>query len=398
MTPRRTANWLTTYRDFVLPLVDAPESYVFWSGIFALSCALRRRVWLPKSYLGKWTCYPHMYLMFVGPPGMRKTTAIDHGARELLQQVDAIQAGPDFFTKEAVLEEMNRSADNSIYMTVDEFSNVMQKAGKDQNAVYEFFTGMYDSKTSLVSATKTQGTVALMKPCLNFFSATTPGWISDRMPEGVITGGFASRCIWVYEEKLRINKMFFDDVEGDFQKMETDLLLDLIHISTQLEGPFVISPELREYLRFWETQEPPEELVMNDKLSGYLNRRKMHVAKLAMLHSVSVKDELVLTLEDWHWAENALQTFEPNLHKVFGGVGKNKYNTEIEKIVAYVRNANFFYARTVPEKMIYEQFQSAVEPQAMKGILEYIAKAEKLNFDQEEGKLVFWHPSWKGIA
>ena len=73
---RRCDNWLLAYRDYILPRTDAPESFVFWSGVFAISSVLRRRVKFPKRILGLWDCYPHMYLMFVGPPGMRKTTAI----------------------------------------------------------------------------------------------------------------------------------------------------------------------------------------------------------------------------------------------------------------------------------------------------------------------------------
>jgi DNA polymerase III delta prime subunit len=390
-TPRRCANWFNTYREYILPRTDAPESFIFWSGIFTIASTLRRRVSIPKKYLGLWTCYPHMYLMFVGPPGMRKTTAIDHGARELLTQVPALHEGPDFFTKEVVLEEMQNSGDSSIFMSVDEFSSVFQKAGKDRAGIYEFLTAMYDSKQQINSRTKTSGNVFLEKPSVNFFSATTPGWITDNMPESVISGGFASRCIWVYEERLRINKMFFDDVQGEFKDLEKDLLTDLMRISN-LEGEFSFSDECLAYIRDWEQQEPPFYLQKNDKLGGYLNRRKMHIAKLAMLHSAASKDELVITLEDWQWAIDTLETIEPNLEKIFKGVGKNPYTTEIDKIVAFVKMMNISTGEIVSMADVLVQFQHVAEPRILKDILEFAVSSKKLFAREVDGEYHFAIP------
>ena len=390
-TPRRCANWFQSYREYILPRTDAPESFIFWSGIFTIASCLRRRVYIPKKYLGLWTCYPHMYLMFVGPPGMRKTTAIDHGARELLTQVPVLHEGPDFFTKEVVLEEMQNSGDSSIFMSVDEFSSVFQKAGKDRAGIYEFLTAMYDSKQQINSRTKTSGNVFLEKPCVNFFSATTPGWITDNMPESVISGGYASRCIWVYEEKLRINKMFFDTVEGPFKDLEKDLLVDLLRIAN-LEGEFSFTDECLEFIREWETQEPPFYLQKNDKLGGYLNRRKMHIAKLAMLHSAASKDDLVITLEDWMWAISTLETIEPNLEKIFKGVGKNPYTTEIDKIVAFVKMMNISTGEVVSMSDVLVQFQHVAEPRILKDILEFAISSKKLYARESDGEFQFAIP------
>lgn len=395
---RRCDNWLLTYRDYILPRTDAPESFVFWSGIYTISSALRRRVWIPKDILGVWSCYPHMYLMFVGPPGVRKTTTIDNGARPLLKQVEGLKEGPDFFTKEVVLERMQQSTDSAIFMSIDEFSSVFQKAGKDRAGVYEFFTAMYDSKVQLESATKSHGTAFLENPCINFFSATTPGWIVDYMPESVINGGFASRCIWVYEDKPRINKMFFDDVTGPFLDMEADLLLDLIHISKNLAGPFKwASKQDRDFCEEWTLKDPPLELQKNDKLGGYLNRRKMHVAKLAMIHSVLEKDELLLTQRDWEFGVNAIEGIEINLPKIFGGVGKNRYTTEIDKIVSYVKNMNFYTNEAVMLDDILRTFMHSAEPRALKDIIDFAVDSKMLRHRAFQDSYQFWVPEFDNI-
>ena len=373
---RRCENWLLSYRDYILPRTDAPESFVFWSGMFTIAAVLRRRVRFPKKILGLWDCYPHMYLMFVGPPGMRKTTAIDHGAMELLKMVDGLKEGPTFFTKEAILEKMQQSEDNSIYMPVGEFSDIFQKSGRDRAGMYEFSTRMYDGNLTLESSTKGSGSVFLEKPCINFFSATTPGWITDHMPEGVISGGFASRCIWIYEEKLRQNKMFFDDIHIDTE-LETNLLLDLLAIS-KLEGEFTWSEDGKQAMKEWEILEPPTNIATNDKLSGYVNRRKMHTLKMAMIHSVTTKNELVITKQDWDLATYAIGTVELNLHKCFGGVGKNPFTMELQRIIGYVRNQNFLTNKPVLLSDVLKAFEHAARPRELKDIIDFAVDSKQL--------------------
>ena len=376
-TPRRCANWFQTYRDYILPRTDAPESFIFWSGIFAISSCLRRRVYVPKKYLGLWKCYPHMYLMLVGPPGMRKTTALDHGARELLSQMPNLHEGPDFFTKEAILEEQQNSGDGSIFLVVGEFSNIFQKSGKDRAGMYEFLTDSYDMKSKLSARTKASGNVFVENPVLNFASATTPGWIADNMPENVITGGYASRAIWVYEDQPRTKKSLFDDITGNFEGLERDLLADMMRIS-QLEGEFSISEEALELIREFEVQDAPMFLVKNDKLGGYVNRRFMHHLKMAMIHSVAEKDDLVITKDDWIWAMNTISSIEPNLERIFKNVGKNPYTSEIDKIVAYVKMMNISTGNVVDMADILNQFQHVAEPRIMKDIIEFGVMSKKL--------------------
>ena len=399
MSKRRCENWLLTYRDYILPRTDAPESYVFWSGIFTLSSVVRRRVWIPKKYLGLWSCYPYLYVMFVGPPGARKTTTIDNGSRVLLDQVDGIKSGPSVFTKEAIIEKLQQSTDASMYLVIGEFSDIFQKAGKDRNGIYEFFTSMFDGSMNYEAATKSHGTAFLEKPCINFFSATTPGWITDNMPEGVITGGFASRVIFVYEDGPRLNKMFFDDVVGPFAELEKDLLLDLIHISKELAGEFSFSDEGLKAAKEWSEKSHPQHLLKNDKLGGYLNRKKTHVAKLAQIHSIATKDELVITAEDWAFGVHAIETTEPGLEKIFTGVGKNRYTTEIDKIVAFVRTMNFFTKEVVPRSEVIRSFMHSAEPRMLNDLLQFAVDAKMLmcreRYEKGEREFDFWVPDFQ---
>lgn len=372
---RRCENWLQTYRDYVLPRTDAPESFVRWSGIFTLAAALRRRVWLPKQYLGLWDCYPFLYVMFVAPPGFRKSTTIRSGSEVLLSQVPELEhfAGPEMFTKEAVLEQMAEAPEASMHLVIDEFSDVMQKAGQNRNGIYEFFTSMFDGKMKIHAKTKTSGNAFLEKPCMNFFTGTTPGWIKENMPEGMIVGGFASRFVIVFETKPRLRQTFFDGVESPdpnrtFPELERDLLLDLMHISSQLAGEFQIEPEALEFIRRW-TENEENYKFRNEKMAGYMNRKFTLIAKIAMIQSVSRKDELVLTVDDWKSAINLIEANEAGMEELFGGMGKNRFAVDVKNIISYVVGMHTFTDKPVTYAMILNQFQAAAEPRILKDLI-----------------------------
>lgn len=405
---RRCKNWLDTYRQYILPRTDAPESFIRWSGVFAIAAALRRQVWVPGKYLGVWKCYTPIYLMFVGPPGVRKTTSIDSGSLPLLSQVPAVHIGADAFTKEAVIEAMQQSEDNSICIVLGEFSDAMQKAGKSHGQIYEFLTSMFDGKTEYNTSTKTAGNNRLIKPALNMFSATTPGWIADNMPESVLSGGFASRVIFIYEDSPRINKMFFDDVldeyderygEGYFQQLEDNLLIDLIEMS-KMNGEFTFDKEAKEYAAEWSMQPPPIHLTENPKLAGYLNRKKTHVLKLAMIHSAATKDELIITKEDWIAAVDMIESTEFGLEKVFQSVGNNKDSMSIDRIISWVKRQNTLTQSAVTHSMLLRAFRDAGDQTALTNMIRYLMESRSLIHLEAYGEdgypdYLFWHPSFK---
>lgn len=367
---RRCENWLQTYRDYILPRTDAPESFVRWSGIFALAAALRRRVWISKSDLGLWDCYPYIYLMFVGPPGFRKTTTIEKGADVLLRQVPELEqfTGPEFFTKEAILEKLSTSSEASMHLIVGEFSDVFQRAGKDRAGVYEFLTSMFDGKAQISNITKSAGSLFLEKPCLNFFTATTPGWIKENMPEGMISGGFASRMIFVHENRPRIRQTFFRDVQGDFLGMERDLLADLMHISSQLAGPFTIPKDSYDFMDMW-TRDETNYKFRNEKMAGYMQRKFTLISKVAMIYSVATKDDLVLTIDDWKAGINMIESNEAGMEELFGGMGKNRYAVDVQNIISYVVGMSTFTAEPVTYAMILNNFQATAEPRILKDLI-----------------------------
>lgn len=383
MTTRKCENWLQSFRDWIVPRSEAPESFVFWAGAFTLASALRRRAFIPKSELGGWSCFPHLYVMFVGPPGMRKSTAMDF-ALDLQTQVSDIIRPPTLITKEALLQSIINSPDSSISVSVLEFSDFILKGGKE---MYDLLTSLYDAKRDLSVATLARGREGTERPCMNFSACTTPGWISANMPPESITGGYASRVIFVYEQELSKRRLFWtkemaDGGEARFNKLEANLVEDLVHIASNISGEFTFTKEAREGLEDW--YQTISTRGTNKKLDGYIARKHVHVMKLSMILSVAGSDSLII---DWPTAQAAINIVtqtEKKLPLVFAGVGKNTYALEMKDLADYIQlNVQ------VPRAQLLSHFESAAEPQKIIQLIDGLVAMRKIVASITENDILY---------
>jgi hypothetical protein len=316
-----------------------------------------------------------MYVMFVAPPGYRKSVTINY-AIELLDNVPVLGKPPTFTTKEALLDSLIKGVDSSVYLTMEEFGDLILKGGQE---MFEFLTSMFDGKKTVRQTTMSRGLEHVDKPCINLLAGTTPEWISGNIPRALIGGGFASRVIWVYEDTLRKRKFFHkkEDITKSLN-LEPSLLADLIHISQQ-QGEFSLTEETVEFLEVW--YQELESRYKGFKYPGYLNRKHVMVLKIAMVLRLAYSDSLVITKID---AENAiilLESVEKNLPKVFQGVGKNEYALDMRDIVSYVIDK-----KLVPDKELRRHFESIAGPAKLQELIAGVIITGKVKTKMVEGE------------
>lgn len=372
---RKCANWLQSFVSWSLPRTEAPENFILWAGIFCLSVALRRKVFVGKKYLGGWTCYPHTYLMFVGPPGLRKTTTMLF-ADDLLENIQRIPKAPTITTQAALQTALTQSADASIYILSEEFSDLIMKSGLQ---MFEWLTSMYDGKKYLDSATLMRGSEGAMKPCINLFAATTPKWIAENMPESIIGGGFASRVVFVYEEKLRTRQMYYEGVDHKYlDKIKSDLISDLQHIADNLAGEFEIEESAKMFMEGWYRKHAEGD---NDdhRLEGYFQRRPAHIHKIAMLLHIARSDTLVIEIEDFEKAIHLLSNIERRLPRAFQSVGKNTFAPTLVAIFNYIKSK-----QKVRPVELARQFYSEAEPNKFEELISGLMRMDSISMITEQ--------------
>lgn len=245
--------------------------------------------------------------------------------------------------------------------------------------MYELLTSLYDAKKELSVGTMMRGREGTERPCVNMLAATTPEWIAAHMPESAIGGGFASRVIFVYEDKVRVKGMYWKKQmeEGNFELKKAALVSDLDHIANQLAGEFVLTPEALSFGEEWyQNYNPSGE---HKKLQGYYQRKPTHLHKLAQICRIAYSDELVIERSDMEAALSILNLTEKNLLKVFAGVGKNTYSLDMRDIVDFVKSN-----APLAQSELIRFFETSAEPRKLMELLEGLAIMKKIERRPDE--------------
>lgn len=371
---RKCENWLIDFGKWTLPRSEAPETFIFWTGLFTLAAALRRRVFIPKSTLGSWSCAPNLYILFIAPAGRARKSTTANYTEELLDTIPGITKSPELVTKESLLNQLVKSNDAAMYIVAPEFGEFIVKSGP---TMFGFLTNMYDGKKNISSATLTRGGEFAEKPCVNLLGATTPEWVAENMPESVIGGGFASRVIFIFEDKVRRREIFYADedlakVGTSHENLETlhkNLMDDLLHISENISGEFQFTPGAKEFFDDWYKKHADGERD-DHKLSGYYERRPAHVMKIAMLLHLAREDSLVLTVEDLEQAITIVKQPEKKLPNVFQSIGKNPYTVDIYRILDYILEKG-----AVTKESVRRHFMHSATPSVLNELMDGLAAA-----------------------
>jgi hypothetical protein len=320
-------SWLEGYLAYTAES-ESPEEYHLWVGISAIAGALRRRVFFDMGYF---LLYPNMYVVLVGPAGRcKKSTAMRVG-RQMLSQVPGLDFTTDSVTRERLIQDLTQAyKDGQSAMTAysSEFASLLTSSGMD---MVVFLTDIFDSPMEWSHKTKAGGTNKIKQPYLNLLAATTPSWISTAMPLDTVGIGLTSRIVFVFQDTPRIKPPFPELSEA--QKLLGEMLVkDLTAISV-MEGQFQLSPEAKAFYTDWYTSHIGDPNKSGDpRLAGYYERKPMHLLKLAMIVSASIKDDPIFTLDDLQHAMTLFDKIEKRMPKVFASVGKNPLFADREEV------------------------------------------------------------------
>jgi hypothetical protein len=352
---RKCKNWLTDFGRWTLPRSEAPESFIFWTGLFNLSSALRRHVQVPKGMLGSWSAAPNLYVLFIAQAGKARKSTTTNYTEELIHEVmPKITGAPEIITKEALLADLVKSPDASMYILAPEFGEFIVKSGVD---MYGFLTNIYDGKKHISAATLSRGAEFADRPCVNLLGATTPEWVAANMPESVIGGGFASRVIFIFEERVRRRQLYYESLDYQaLEKIRKNLVSDLEHIANNLYGDFKIEEDAKDFMEAWYQGTADTYSEADYKMHGFFERLPAHIHKVAMLIHIAYSDELVILKKDFEDAIKLLKQVEMKLPQTFAAIGKNPYTVDMNRILAYIHErgkisitelrARFYHAAT----------------------------------------------------
>lgn len=344
---------------------EAPPTYHLYASLVALASIVSGKVWLD---LGLFSIRPNLYVILTGPPGVKKTTAMAITKRLLRELGGGVPLSAEAETKEALTlamaaksrvcqltpgvvpknfgpldEDRSKFLFSPMTVCVTEFSQFVGTSSASH--MLDFLTTIYDEE-SYTNSTKGKGTDKIPMPYLNLLGCTVPDWITARLKEDVITGGFSRRAIFVYETSTGL-RIPIPTVSAEMESAWTRLV-DTSRKLLAIKGPYQWGENAKDFYCDWYTnlKKPDDPL-----LEGWYNSIHIQMLKISMLISASEWDfqsQHTIEIPHMQMSMELLTIIESNIPKVFKGVGRNELFGISNKIVELLDRS--------PDKQLPERF------------------------------------------
>ena len=392
MAKRREENWLQGLAKYVEE-TESPRQFWLWSGVFTLTSALQRKVWIPY---GMDPIYPNLYVLLVASPGKRKGPPLGL-AKRLLEDI-SIPVAADSSSKRALTQELAESAKTEQYewrrklypmSTTTIISKEMSSLlAIDPKGLIEALTDLFDSADSWKYKTSGQGNDFLYNVCLNVIIATTPTWLASNLPQEAIGGGFTSRFVIVTGEK-KYKRVAIPPPPDE--RLYNSLRDDLLRIS-HLVGEFKWGNGATAFFKRWYDDELPllEKKYKDPRVAASLERVHILCLKTAMALRVAYSDSLVLEIRDLQAAIRLVEDALTGISEALGGHGASRLGPEISKVMHQIK----VLKRTSFRELFSMNFQdlSRDELEEVLESLVLMGRVKKI-FSNEDKDFII---SWKG--
>lgn len=345
---RLLPDWLSTFEK-TFDNTEAPEKYVYWIAVGTIGAALQRNVVFDEI---TFQLYPNHYIVLVGPPAVKKTTAINFGIN-LLRLIEGINVGPSAVTWQYLVDILVKiqtaSPEESartgvlvkdscpIVLPASEIGTLFDF--EDRNAI-NFFTEAWDSPKVFDKGTRMMGDQMLNGPTPSVMAGATPQWIKDNIKGTTRSGGFISRCIMPYANRpRRVIAYPSQHVSVDHSENLSKLAHDLGVIAT-LRGNYRLTPDAMKFGTQWhgDTSQINYGIKIADDSDNWANRRYTHVHKLALVLAASRRDELIITKEDLEEAVKKIAEVHADFNNVFALLDQRKETKGTREIEEYLRS------------------------------------------------------------
>jgi hypothetical protein len=361
---------------------EAPKVFHFWSGMMALSSIISRRVCFR---LGYFDIHPNLYVVLVGTPGTKKTTAMSI-SKEIIRDIGEIPYSAECITKQALCKEMaeqhvktfsDKTGEIVTYTPYSIFATELSHflgMGTAKEMI-DFLTTIYDERF-YTAKTKNKGNDIIVGPYITMLACTTPDWIRGWMREDVITGGFSRRALFVYyngaRERIPIPEVSQEMLDARARCIKWGKSL------ANVQGYFDITPDALDFYKAWYKQlEIPQDFT-----GGYYESKHVQMLKSAMLIALSESRDLVLRLEHIQLALAQLEVVEANMRKVFEGVGRNELNAIASKILEIVEASGGH----LPEKQLNLMMYREANAEELSKVMIHLRTTERIVLLQETVK------------
>lgn len=221
---------------------------------------------------------------------------------------------------------------NSLVFLLEELSSLFRKKSE---SLVNYLIVAYDCG-NYEYTTVHRGTDIVKRMCLNLFGGTQPDFLQETFADKLLTQGYASRTLFVFEHSNRFEKFLFDEPTAEQTQAKRDLI-DWTGELGKLFGSVSFSPEAHNLLTdYFENKIIEAKHKAHPSLKPYFARKKVHACKLAMAIHFGETMSMELSLYDCERALDLLSTIENKMHHALTLSSKNPVATLAKNIHVYL--------------------------------------------------------------
>jgi|GEM_PF-642200 hypothetical protein len=379
---RQLPDWIDGFMEYTKKS-ESPKSYRTWTAISVIAAALQRKCFI--NWGTSLTFYPNLYIVLVGPSGVRKSSAMGPGL-DILQEIPNITVAPQATTLQALIRRLKHTnytdvdlltGKQQFHASISIFSKEFTVfLGYNNQAMIAALCDWYDCESKWSYETVSRDQEEIIGVWVNLLGATTPTLIQASLPTEAIGGGLTSRIIFIFEE--RKGQTVIIPMQTEEEVMLGEVLKSDLEKIRMMTGSFQVTEGFINAWTEWYTNADANPPFSDEKLNGYITRRPTHVMKLSMIMSASRKDgpSMCITADDMNRAVSILTEAELNMTKVFSGVGMSPVSSILYRVLTFIISNKHL---EIPMSTIVTRFCSDIDKRGMDGIISTLKSMRVVN-------------------
>lgn len=366
---------------------EVPVIFNRWAPIGCIAAYLSRQCWVRH---GHWTIYPNMYLMLIGEPASRKTTAINL-AKRILERTGFDKFAADKSSMQQFLFDFMPETQEITGDNLDEILDLKVNEPNDQFIVADEFTDfvgthnldflvmlsrLYDCLPQYKNPKITKAHVIAELPTVSILSASQPEMLYSAFPPEAIGQGVMSRIVMIFAESTG-EKIAWPDAPSE--EIVTAIVKRFKQIKKEVTGEIQIGMEAKMLVKAIYDDTVG---VEDHRFQHYNNRRFTHHLKLSMLlAALDCRKEI--KVDDVVKANTLLYATEARMHRALGEFGRSRNSEIANKIIAIMQQHKKAVTRKALLKLLSNDLDSGDQ---LTDILKHMIASEKIRLLTIDGK------------
>ena len=370
---------------------EPPLVFHRWSLLTCMGAALGRQFKLP---FGEFNIHPNMYIMLVGDPGTRKSTAIKI-AKKVLASSGYDKFAAERTSKEKFLLDLEGVEDDDgtvldsnaamrnlfgsdatvgdpreVFVVADEFNEFVGSSNLEFLSLLGNLWDWDSPDAVFKQRLKTSRSVSIYQPTVSILAGNTHAGFAAAFPPDSLGQGFMSRLLLVFGESSG-KKIAFPEKPSD--SLRAELVEHFMEMRTHAHGEAKISSKARGMLEvIYRTFEGLDDA----RFKHYSTRRFTHLLKLCLIIAAS-RISTEIGVEDVLLANTLLSFTEHRMPQAMGEFGKAKHADVAARIISVLSESR----TPLDVPALWKQVQSDLDkPEDLNKLLQGLIQGGKIQY------------------